>query len=371
MKNIITFSIIALLLASCSQPSTPEQNQKKADAYRLKISNLEKKIEDLKIEKVETAADKTYPVKIQTIAINTISRIVSHTANIIPYEEIYLAPAAPGKITKIYVEIGDNVEKGQLLVQMDQTQLVQAKIQLASLQKDFDRIKTLNETGSIPAQQFDQIKTQLEVTKTNVKYLEDNTVVIAPFDGIITGKFFENGENYSGAPNTQAGKAAIVTLNQVNKVKAIINVSEQYYTKINLNTGIELTNEVFPGELFNGKITNIYPTIDPITRSFKIEIAVPNTKLKLRPGMYAKINLNLGSEEAITAPAIAILQQEGTNTRYIFLHKNGIAKRVNVILGDRYDENIEIISDHINNGDELIVVGQAILMDNYKVEVVQ
>lgn len=370
MKNIITISIIALALASCSQTATPEQNQKKADAYKLKIAKLEKKIEKLNVVE-EEVAEKVYPIKVEELILNKVDRTISHTANIIPFEEIYLAPAAPGKITKIYVEIGDKVEKGQKLVQMDQTQLIQAKLQLESLQKDFDRIKSLRETGSIAEQQYDQIKTQLEVTKTNVKYLEDNTVVYAPFSGIITGKYFEDGENYSAAPNTQAGKAAIVTLNQVNKVKAIISVSEQYYTKISENTGIELTSEVFPDEVFKGKIINIYPTIDPLTRSFKIEVEVPNSQIKLRPGMYSQVNLILGQDEAITAPAIAVLQQEGTNNRYIFINKNGVAKRINVKLGDRYNEKLEIISDEIQSGDQLIVVGQSVLMDNFKVKVVK
>ena len=370
MKQIIPFFIIALIFASCSQKATPEQNQKKAEAYKLQIAKLEKKIEDMNV-KDEDEAEKVYPVKVETLATNTLLRTITYTANVTPFEEIYLAPAAPGKIVKIYVEIGDKVKKGQKLVQMDQTQLVQAKLQLASLQKDYDRIKSLKESGTIAEQQYDQIKTQYEVTKTNVEYLEENTVVLAPFEGVITGKYFEDGENYSGAPNTQAGKAAIVTLNEIDKVKAIINVSEQYYTEINKGTIVKLACEVFPGEVFDGKIFNIYPTIDPLTRSFKIEVEAANPKLKLRPGMYATINLFLGEAEAITAPAIAVLQQEGTNKRYVFIDKDGVAKRVNIKLGDRFNDKLEILSDEISVGDQLIVVGQSVLMDNYKVKVVK
>jgi len=370
MKQIIPFLIIALIFASCSQKATPEQNQKQAEAYKLKIAKLEKKIEELNV-KDEAKTEKVYPVKVETLATDTVLRTIDFTANIIPYEEIYLAPAAPGKIVKIYVEIGDKVKKGQKLVQMDETQLVQAKLQLASLQKDYDRMKTLKESGTVAEQQYDQIKTQYEVTKTNVEYLEENTVLYAPFSGIITGKYFEDGENYSGAPNTQAGKAAIVTLNEIDQVKATINVSEQYYTKINDGTKVELACEVFPGEAFSGRIYNIYPTVDPLTRSFKVEIEAANPNLKLRPGMYASINLVLGEAETITAPAISVLQQEGTNNRYVFINKNGVAKRVNVKLGDRFNDQLEIISDEIHAGNQLITVGQAVLMDNYKVKVVK
>lgn len=370
MRQIITLSIIALIFASCSQTATPEQNQKKADNYKLQIAKLEQKINDLNFVD-EDSIERVYPVKVELLATDTVVRAINYTANIIPYEEIYLAPAAPGKIVKIYVEIGDKVKKGQKLVQMDQTQLIQAKLQLASLQKDYDRIKTLKESGTVAEQQYDQIKTQYEVTKTNVEYLEENTAVYAPYSGVITGKYFEDGENYSGAPNTQASKAAIVTLNQIDKIKATISVSEQYYNEINKGTMVNLECEVFPGEVFSGKIFNIYPTIDPLTRSFKIEIEAANPNFKLRPGMYASVNLKLGESEAITVPAIAVLHQEGTNKRYIFINKNGLAKRVNVQLGDRFDDKFEIISDEIQAGDQLIVVGQSVLMDNYKVKVVE
>lgn len=369
MRRILTFSIIALVLASCGQTSTPEANQKKADAYKLKIAQLEKKISDLNI--ADTTVEKIILVKTQPVSIDTISKHIDYTANIIPFEELYMAPASPGKITKIYVEVGDKVAKGQKLVQMDQTQLNQAKIQLASLQKDFDRIKALKETGSIAEQQYDQISTQLEVLKNNVQFLEENTVVIAPYSGVITGKYFEDGETFSGAPNTQAGKAAIVTLNQINVVKAVVNVSENFYSQLNTKTQIELTCDIFEGEVFKGSVFKIYPTVDALTRTFKVELKVPNANMKLRPGMFGRISLELGKTEAMVVPAIAVMQQEGTNKRFVYLEKESIAKRVDVAIGDRFDEQIEIISNEIRVGDNLIVVGQAVLEDNSKVKVVE
>jgi RND family efflux transporter MFP subunit len=356
-------------MASCTQKTTPEENQKKADSYKLQIAKIEKKIEALNV--ADTIVEKVILVKTQPLSIETISRKIDYNANIIPFEELYMAPASPGKITKIFVEIGDKVSKGQKLVQMDQTQLNQAKIQLESLQKDFERIKTLKETGSIAEQQFDQIKTQYEVLKSNVQFLEENTVLIAPYGGIITGKYFENGETFSGAPNTPAGKAAIVTLNQINIVKAIINVSEKYYTQLSNKSQVEIITDLFPGDVFTGQVYKIYPIIDALTRTFKVELKVPNANLKLRPGMFGRIVLELGKTEAMVVPADAVMQQEGTNKRYVFIERNGVAKRVDVVMGDRFNEKIEIISNELNTGDNLIIVGQAVLSDNKKVQVVE
>ena len=151
-----------------------------------------------------------------------------------------------------------------------------------------------------------------------MKYLEENTKLYAPFNGIITGKFFENGELYSGAPNTQAGKAAVVVIQQIDALKALIDVSEKYFPHIEEGNSIDVFTGTFPGQAFVGKIERKYPTIDPVTRTFKIEVKIHNSNHMLRPGMFARTKLKLGESSAIVVPAIAVLQQEGTNNKYVF-----------------------------------------------------
>jgi membrane fusion protein, multidrug efflux system len=367
MKKIIIISLAALFLAACGG-QTPEEKQKKIDGINARIKQLENKKNSLLTAADTVKVEKIYPVKIQTLKIDTISKIVSFSANLNPYEEVYLAPASPGRIEQIFVKIGDRVKKGDLLVKMDETQLNNAKLQLAQLETDFERMKTLRESNSISAQQFEQVKTQVEVTRASVNFLSDNTKLVAPFNGVITGKYFENGELYSGAPNTQAGKAAIVIIQQIDLLKAIISVSEKYFTELKTGTSLQVTSEIYPDKVFSGKIDRIYPTIDPLTRSFKIEVKV-GSEGKLRPGMFSQADLNLGEVEAIVVPDISIIQQEGTNIRYVFINHDGVAKRVKVELGERINDQLEIISNEIKVGDELIVAGQAVIMDGSKVKV--
>jgi len=369
MKQIILTSIIALTLVACGGQDNPEALQSKAENLRKRIIKLEKQLEQIENAALKNDEERTYPVKVMELQAQTLSREIEFSVNLQPWEELYVATAQPGKISNIFVEIGDRVAKGQKLVQMDDTQLKQAKIQLESLRKDYERLKQLRETGSIPEQQYDQVKSQLEATESNVEFLEENVTLYAPFGGIITAKYFENGEIYSGAPNTQAGKSAIVVLQQVSVLKATINVSEQYFNSLENGTSVTINADAIPDEVFTGTITNIHPTIDPLTRSFKVEIKIPNQGLQLRPGMFGRVKIKLDETEALVAPAIAVIQQEGTNKRYVFIHKNGRAKRYNVQIGDRFDDSIEIICDNINEGDELIVAGQAVLMDNNKVKI--
>ena len=279
MKRIIFYLITISLFAAC-QPQDAENKTKNTG-------------------ETEEVKEKVFPVKVQSLNLSEVSKTINYSANLIPFEELYMAPAQPGKITKIYVEIGDKATKGKKLVQMDDTQLEQAKIQLESLEKDYQRIKALKEEGSIAEQQYDQIKTQVDVLKSNIEFLKENSALYAPFSGVISGKYFEDGETFAGAPNTQAGKAAIVTLQQISSLKAMVNVPEKYYTKLSEGMKIELFTDVYPDTIFSGEILNVYPTINPLTRSFQVELKIPNKELLLRPGMYSKVSIVLGKTETM------------------------------------------------------------------------
>ena len=125
------------------------------------------------------------PVKVLSLDKRVISRTVNYTANILAYEELQVAPASPGRIDNIYVEVGDKVKRGKELFLMDRTTLNQQKIQLASLARDLARLDTLLMTGSVQKQQYDQMKVQYDIAKSSVDYMEENTRC-CPFDGIIT-----------------------------------------------------------------------------------------------------------------------------------------------------------------------------------------
>lgn len=325
----------------------------------------------------EAAANETpeeaqvIPVRINMLAQSEISRTIDYTATLEAYEEVHLAPATPGRIDNIYVEIGDVVKKGKKLFRMDQTQLSQAKVQLESLETDLGRISELLKSGSSTQQQYDQLKTQYDVTASNVKFLSENTLIYAPFDGVITGKYFENGEMFGGAPNTPAGKAAVVTLMQVDRVKAMVNISENYLPLMKKGIDVSVKADVYPDRDFNGKVSLVHPTINPISRSFSVEVTLNNNDGALRPGMFVRVAMNLGQDMAYVVPANIVLQQEGTNIRYLFVENNGQVKRENITIGKRFDDKIEVISDRLKDGDRLVVEGQTKLTDGDAVKVVK
>jgi membrane fusion protein, multidrug efflux system len=310
------------------------------------------------------------PVKVVALTRTKIARTVDYTSTILPFEEVNMAPSTPGRIDRIYVEVGDRVVKNQKLFLMDRTQLYQLKLQLSSLQKDLSRLDTLLRSGSAKQQQYDQLKTQYDVTKTNVDFMETNTLMVSPFAGIVTGKYFEDGEIYSGTPTTQSGRSAVVTVQQVSPLKINVSISEQYYPLIKKGMKAEIVADVYKDEKFTATVFRIAPTINASTRSFNVELELPNRNDLLKPGMFVRVSMDLGEVETFVVPANTVLVQEGTNIRFVYLEKTKVAQRVEVTVGKRFDDLLEIISDNLKEGDNIVTQGQAKLISGDKLEIV-
>lgn len=310
------------------------------------------------------------PVKVQTISSELIGITETYPATISAAQEAHVAPIQPGQIRKIHVEVGDNVQKGKLLIEMDATQLNQTRVQYYDAKRDLQRMDSLIKYGSIAQQMYDKAKLQYEVLASALKTLEENTLITAPFSGVITGKYFNDRENFTGvAP--QLGVSAILTIMQIDELKVEVNISERYFPQIREGMETKLETNIYPDKTFTGKIKTIYPTIDATTKTFKVEIRVANHQQKLRPGMFARVQINFGETDAIVIPANALLKQEGTNNRYIFVYENGIAKRIEVEQGSRFNDKIEIISTESLKGKTLINSGHTGLIDGAPVTIVE
>ena len=334
------------------------------------ITSCMKKPDEEETASETTVVEKIQPVKVMELKYQETSIEEQITATINAFEETYLSPALQGRIRSVKVEVDDRVKEGQLLVEMDRTQLDQTRLQYQNLETDLARMDTLLQYGSVTQQAYDQMKSEVDVMQLVLKNLEENTLLRAPYTGIITGKYYNNGELFSPTPNTPVGKAALVSLIQIDQLKVLVNLSEKYLPLVKKGLEAKITTDVYTDKVFTGKIFRIHPTVNPATRTFTMEVKLPNNNEQLRPGMFARVNIKLGEKEAIIVPAITVLQQPGTNERYIMLHENGIARRIPVKILERFDDQLEISSAFIKGGEELIFAGQNNLEDGDKVNVV-
>ena len=306
-------------------------------------------------------AERVEVVSTMTLEECEIERVLNVSTNLQGYLTQNVAPSLQGKIEHIYVEVGDRVKEGNMLVRMDQNQYLTSKIQLANLEVEMGRLKALLATGSVSQQTYDQTKVSYDQLKQNLSFLEKNTYVKAPFEGVIAAKTYEDGELYGGQP--------IVVLTQVKKLKALIAVPETYYPLIKEGMKLTVKSDIYPEETFAATIEVVYPTIDAASHTFQCKVVIPNASEKLRPGMYVTTTLGLGKENTIVVPYQSVEKLIGSNERYVFINENGYAKRVSVKLGQRFDENIEIIAPEIQPGVEYIHKGQSKLVDGVKIEV--
>lgn len=332
-KKILFYSLAALVLISCG---------KKA---------------------VETEEERVEQVRTIVLQPREIERVINVSTNLQGYVTQNVAPSLTGKIEHIYCEVGDHVTKGQDLVRMDQTQYKTTKISFANLGVEKNRVEQLLKTGSATQQQFDQLTTQYNSTKEQLDFLEANTYVKAPFNGVIAAKMYEDGELYGGQP--------ILVLTRLDKLKALVAIPETYFPLLKEGMKLTLTTDIYPDRVFPATIEVVYPTIDAASHTFQVKVVIPNEKNLLRPGMYVTTTIGLGKANAIVAPYQSVEKLVGANDRFVFINEGGYAKRVPVTLGQRFDQDVELISPEIVAGVEMVTVGQHKLVDGVKINVVE
>jgi len=314
-----------------------------------------------KQEEVQGETVRNEVVKVEPLQKSEISRVVEFSTNLQGYETMSIAPSVTGKIEEIFVEVGDKVKKDQMLVRMDQMQLNTTKLTFANLTTNMERMESLYAAGSISQQNYDQAKLSFEQTKENLEFLEENTFVKARFNGVISAKNYEDGELYAGQP--------ILVLTQVETLKAYINIPEQFFPKVKAGMKVDIVSDIYPDQVFQGTIEIVHPTIDASTHTFQAKVRIPNGKDLLRPGMYVRTSMSMGKENTIVVPYQSVLKLIGSNERYVYVNNNGVAKRVFVKMGQRFDDMIEISGEGINEGVELVTVGQAKLVDGVQLTI--
>ena len=301
-------------------------------------------------------------VKVETAVNRDILLTNEYTATVESNVVNKISPAMPARIRKIHVEVGDRVRKGQVLVELDKTNLSQTDIQIANLERDLQRYKELYEVGGISKQQLEQLEVQLEVAKSNSSNLSENTTLRSPINGVVTQRNFDSGDMPAGMH--------ILQIEDFNPVKLLIHASEDLYTKISKGMEVKVSINVYDDEEFTGKVTLIHPTINRTSHTFPVEISIPNSDSRIRPGMFARVNINLGSNEGILVPDAAVMKQTGSNDRYVFVVKDGVADKKVITVGQHLGTNYEVISG-IEAGDEIVVAGASRLSDNQEVEVIK
>ena len=202
-----------------------------------------------------TAADTQTDVRVLTrceaAETDTVHLTEVFTSEIEPFRENDITPAASGvHIDRILVDVGDAVREGDLLVTLDPTQYTQQLVQLRTIEDDYNRLLPVYEAGGISAQQIQQARAQLDVQREVVANLRRNIEYRSPLTGVVTARNAEAGDLLTGQP--------ILHVMQIDPLKVVVNISEQYYPAVRVGMPVDLRVDIFPDRTFAGKVSLIY-----------------------------------------------------------------------------------------------------------------
>lgn len=272
-----------------------------------------------------------------------------------------ISSSSAQRIEKIYVEVGSQVKKGQLLVRMENLNYAQAKIQLENLKLDMSRIEALYKAGGVSKQQYDQMKTQVSVAEESIANLDKNTRLLSPISGVVTQRNFDSGDLTMGQP--------ILVVMQLQPVKIMISISEEYFPKVKVGTPVDITLDVYEGKTFPGKVSLIYPTIDPTTKTFQVQVSINNPSMQIRPGMFARAKVNFGMKKRLVVPDKAVIKQQGTNDKFVYVVDGDVVNYVKIETGQRSGQIYEVLNG-LEEGQKVVIAGISQLKDKAKVKIV-
>ncbi|AOW19759.1 efflux RND transporter periplasmic adaptor subunit [Urechidicola croceus] len=335
MKQFITLTALVLLMSSCS-------------------------------EKKETVKKVVIPtVTVKQIKKTTENEVLNYSGTIEADNIVSLGFSIPGRVSKVYVQEGQKVKKGQLLASIDVTTYKNAfDIANAGLEQandNFKRLNSLYQKGSLPERDFIAVKVAVAQANANknlaAKNLSD-TKLYAPFSGIITAKITEIGA--TAAPGVPA-----FTVMKTDKVYAKASITESEISKLKIGTEAKVEIASM-GETFNGKVAIVNPSADAITRTFNVKVRLDNAESKLLPGMISTIQIETGNEvSVITIPTEAIIR-DANDLIYVYIVKDSKAIRKRVSLGN-FKGNEVIVTDGLAIDDSIIIAGQRNLKDGQTV----
>ena len=316
-----------------------------------------------KTDATVTPAEEVAPsVAVAKVTMREVPQLSTYTSTVQSYVKNNIAPQSGSRIKSIKVDVGDFVNKGQILAEMDQIQLQQAELQMQNKEVEYKRLKGLYEVGGLSKSDLDAIELAYEVSKTQYENLLENSILRSPVTGVITARNYDVGDMY-------AMSAPLFTVEQIVPVKLLVAISESEYSKVKKGDKVEVVADALAGKVFDGKIRKIYPTIDPATRTFTAEVVVNNSKRELRPGMFARVTVNFGVNNNVVIPDIAVVKQQGSGERFVYvLNEDGTVSYQKIVLGRRMGAEYEVL-EGISDGATVVTGGQIRLKDGVKVAV--
>lgn len=308
------------------------------------------------------------PVRVEVAAVEEIpfARGISAVGSLRSDESVVLRPEVAGRIQSIDFKEGQPVKRGDVLIRLDDSvpraELAQARANLTLAQSHYRRSVELQGKGFVSQQARDESASTLKVQEAAVALAQarlDKMTISAPFGGIAGLRSVSVGDYVNQGQD-------LAPLEAIDPLKVDFRVPEMYLSKVGVGQQLTLRMDALPGQERQGVVYAVSPLVDAGGRSILLRATVPNKDAVLRPGMFARVQLQFNQDKALVAPEAA-LSPSGA-TQYVYRVKDGVAERREVTIGERREGRVEILTG-VAAGDRLVVSGLQRVTDGAAVTV--
>lgn len=298
------------------------------------------------------------PVEAVTVKAEPLQQGLTTVGTLRADESVVIRPEINGRLVAVHFEEGQRVAKGDKLFSMDASvtaaDLREAEANYENARRGNERATDLGARQLLSRADVDAARAQLGVTQARVASALaqlEKTTILAPFSGVIGLREVSVGAVLSPGQ-------ALVNLVRLDPMEVDFSLPESALASVAAGQPVRLTVDAYAGETFSGEVLAVEPVIDVNSRSAKVRARVPNPDYRLRPGLFARVTLEVGEAgaSAIVIPEQALLQ-EG-DTRFVYVVRDGKAARVVVKTGVRLPGRVAI-TEGLSDGDQVITAGQA------------
>ncbi len=322
------------------------------------------------------------PVMVSRVVVRDVIDRITATGQLVAKAEATIAAQIPGQVTSILVEEGEAVSAGQILLEIDpqrrelelasaDAQLTEASAQVVETWRAMDRIQNLKKRDAASQSRLDEARTALKLAHSRKGASEArvglarralaDASVRTPFSGLVARRSVSVGEYLSvGLPLFE-----IVTLDPI---EAEFSVAEVDSGRVRPGQSVEVSLAPFPEERFAAIVTVVSPTIDSLTRTLRVKAELSNADSRLRPGLFAHIELGVSERgDVLMVPEEALIQRASGAALYRMVGTDRV-QRVHVTTGVFVDGWVEVRGE-LDAGDQVVVRGQANLLDGGAVSI--
>ena len=301
------------------------------------------------------------PVRAAPVEVAAIDLDVQAVGTLLADESVTIRPEIDGRVTELHFQEGQQVAKGTRLVSLDQSelkaQLAQSEAQVRTESQRYERARELLAQKFVSEEAVDLARNNLaraEAARREVEARMDKATLVAPFSGtlglrsISPGAYVRKGDD-------------IVRLESISAIKVNFRIPETYAARVRPGQGLAIRLDAYPGETFAGQVYAVEPVVDERTRTILLRGRVQNSGLKLKPGMFVRVNLAMEKREnAIVIPEPAVWPQ-GQQT-FVYKAVDGKAVLTKIDIGMRRPGKVEVSSGLVP-GDVVVTEGQIKLKD--------